>query len=237
MVDTGSLKLDVLSKIEVDKVGVVRLEDWKGTPLSDKAKGLLPGARSVIVMALELFGEVVDCATSHMQMGDMAMRSTFTVYNDFISGRLNVAGYRTVKELHNHGYKGLPMPAGGGIRDDRFLVGPLSFKHAAQAAGLGIIGRHTLLLTPEFGPRVRLSCVITDAPLSPTLPLRGERPCVECGGACAKICPAGAIGEPEKGEPYKFNRFACFTHNRATGLCSECMKVCTAGRKAWYMER
>ena len=41
----------------------------------------------------------------------------------------------------------------------------ISLKHAAQAAGLGTIGRHSLLITPEFGSMVWLGAVLCDQEL------------------------------------------------------------------------
>ena len=61
-------------------------------------------------------------------------------------------------------------------------------------AGMGELGRHGLLITPEFGPRVRIAKVITDLPLEPDLPLEFgvDRFCT-CCQKCATHCPAQAI--------------------------------------------
>ncbi|MDD2665913.1 MAG: reductive dehalogenase [Methanocellales archaeon] len=61
-------------------------------------------------------------------------------------------------------------------------------------AGLGELGRLGLLITPEFGPRVRLCKVLTDLPLKPDKPIefRIQRFCESCV-LCAKSCPMGAI--------------------------------------------
>ncbi len=69
----------------------------------------------------------------------------------------------------------------------------IPIKKAAELAGLGKIGMHSLLVNPKFGPRVRMSAFITDAPLTPDKPFEGEL-CDSCG-ECARACPAGAIGE------------------------------------------
>ncbi|MFA6451471.1 MAG: 4Fe-4S binding protein [bacterium] len=67
----------------------------------------------------------------------------------------------------------------------------LSIKKAAEAAGLGVIGANQLLITPKFGPRVRMSAFITDAQLEAGKPL-SESLCDDCG-ACYKNCPGGAF--------------------------------------------
>ena len=59
------------------------------------------------------------------------------------------------------------------------------------AAGLGELGLSKLLLTPQFGPRQRVFCVLTDAELDPD-PLLEDSICDECG-ECVRACPSGAI--------------------------------------------
>ncbi|UNC91476.1 reductive dehalogenase [Candidatus Contubernalis alkaliaceticus] len=61
-------------------------------------------------------------------------------------------------------------------------------------AGLGELGRHGLLMTPEFGPNVRLCKVLTDMPLLTDSPVNfGMRAFCEQCLACARACPSGAI--------------------------------------------
>ena len=42
-------------------------------------------------------------------------------------------------------------------RDEETLVAPISYKYVAVQAGLGWIGKNDLLITKQYGPRVRLS--------------------------------------------------------------------------------
>jgi len=64
----------------------------------------------------------------------------------------------------------------------------------AVDAGLGQLGRLGTLITPEFGPRVRLCKVITDLPLVPTKPIDfGVTEFCEVCKKCADYCPAHAI--------------------------------------------
>jgi ferredoxin len=72
--------------------------------------------------------------------------------------------------------------------------GSLLLRLGAVDAGLGTLGLNTMLLTPEFGPRVYLGGALTDQALEPGKPLGGEL-CLglaECG-RCAAICPEDAI--------------------------------------------
>lgn len=67
-------------------------------------------------------------------------------------------------------------------------------KAAAVEAGLGTLGLNLMLLTPEFGPRVYLGGVLTEAEMAPGKPLAGEL-CLglEACGRCAAVCPEDAI--------------------------------------------
>ncbi len=67
-------------------------------------------------------------------------------------------------------------------------------RQAAVKAGLGTLGLNTMLLTPQFGPRVFLAGVLTDLDLEPDNALESEL-CLglpECG-RCAAVCPEDAI--------------------------------------------
>lgn len=70
----------------------------------------------------------------------------------------------------------------------------LSLEHAAVEAGLGTLGLNLQLLTPEYGPRVVLSAVLTSAPVAPDRRME-ESLCLgpECG-RCLQACPGDVIG-------------------------------------------
>lgn len=82
-----------------------------------------------------------------------------------------------------------------------FAAEPLTFedslalmdlKQAAVRAGLGVIGLNNLVVTREYGPRIRFGAVYTAAPLSPDAPLH-EYYCSSCT-LCWGACPDRALG-------------------------------------------
>jgi len=65
-------------------------------------------------------------------------------------------------------------------------------KDSAHLAGLGVIGKNNLLVTPKFGTRVRLRGIFIEAELEPTGPIDFD-PCDGCDMPCHRACPRGAF--------------------------------------------
>ena len=115
----------------------------------------------------------------------------------------NRSAYYLAKWLRNKGYGVAPvspflpldMFKESGLRAD------FSHRHAAAEAGLGEIGLNNLLITPQYGPRVKLASIITNAPLEADP--RFERTICPREGCelCVNNCPVGAFtptGETDK---------------------------------------
>jgi ferredoxin len=105
----------------------------------------------------------------------------------------------------------------------------------ARDAGLGEIGRISLLMTPALGPRVRLGVVTTDLPLQLDPPNRDPSVidfcsiCQKCAANCpSKSIPFGDRTEEEDGVlRWKMNDETCFAYWNQIGTdCAICMSVC-----------
>jgi len=70
--------------------------------------------------------------------------------------------------------------------------GGIFLKDAAVLAGLGCIGKNNMVVTPEYGPRVRLRAFLTNKPFLSTGP-RDFDPCRKCNMPCRKVCPQDAF--------------------------------------------
>lgn len=220
--------LETLSTLEVDVVGIVPVSGIADSRLHDQVLGLLPGAKSVVALASEIYPEILDHSFPLKEMGEASPRDMLVPHMDYLNNRLTKSAYDLSRTIRRQGLKALPMPAANYPTDQRFLFSVLSYKHAAEAAGLGSIGWHSLVMSAQFGPRLRLACVLTEAELPPSSQA-GDSLCDGCG-QCIKACPAHALQEPNKGEAYSINKFACSVFRAGAGPCSECMRVCPIGR-------
>lgn len=72
------------------------------------------------------------------------------------------------------------------------LLAPFSFKYAATRAGLGWYGKNDVLITERYGPRVRLSAILADAPLEYGEPIDESR-CPDDCFKCVEVCPCHAL--------------------------------------------
>jgi len=69
---------------------------------------------------------------------------------------------------------------------------PLPHKTIAHLAGMGWIGKHNLLVTPEYGSAISMCSVLTDAPLETVLYLPEGSQCDDCH-ICVDACAPGAL--------------------------------------------
>lgn len=124
-------------------------------------------------------------------LSDMENGPTQLYYDTYhaLNASLNELVLTAEDFLTSHGYS-----AWAQTTDRAFTVYErtlLPHKSIAMRAGLGWIGKSNLLVTPEYGSAVRLSTLVTNAPLSPGVPIPESR-CGSCV-SCLKACPAGAI--------------------------------------------
>ncbi len=127
-------------------------------------------------------------------------------------------------------------------------------KHLAVHAGLGIIGRNNLLITPQYGPHLRLRGLLTQAPLTPSQSLLNSfNPCLKCPDLppCLEACPAGAFRarsrtdegqensnklQPRSGYAKEICRNYSIAHLKEIGpftylWCRACEEACPVGKE------
>jgi epoxyqueuosine reductase len=149
---------------------------------------------------------------------------------------------RTVRFLKARGHRTLAIPPDSDRRKGTFisrLYALFNHKMAATSAGIGWVGKNGLLINPEYGPRLTLATVLTDARLAADEPIEECR-CGDCI-LCVEHCPSQAITGASWSRRTPFVELvrldACRTHKtdkrKTEGKpnCGLCINICPYGRK------
>ncbi|MBA7623367.1 Epoxyqueuosine reductase [subsurface metagenome] len=201
---TGEIKEFATEDLDMDYIGVASADRLSGAPEGHRPTDLLPGAKSVIVMAVRLSQGAVQAIFRAYEDGLRHAQCIYGTHGYALTPNLHLkfAAYRMARFLEKKGYISTPLPSGPGAGG-----APFSHRHAAVAAGLGEFGWLSIVVTPDCGPRVRLASVITRAELEPDPLYQGPKLCdpTKCD-ICVKICPTNAISEKESKSVVMGNR-------------------------------
>jgi len=188
-----------------------------------------------ISLGTHLVDSVVD--ELHQHENPSVIYGYRALYNS-VNANLDRTAMLVAKKIQDSGFKAYPIPPSQTLNQSR-LEGIISHKLPANLAGHGWIGKSCLLITPKYGPRVRLATVLTDAPLVAGAPLRNR--CGECR-QCVDICPAkaftGVPWNPTEPRDVRFKAQLCkdYTDRRAErlgeGICGLCVYVCPHGNRS-----
>lgn len=221
-------------------VGVADLKQVEGLPSCDGLR--LDAFRSAISYAVPLPGRAFEMITESDPGRFYAW--AYKTANQL----LDIIGMRVASTVSCLGGESLAVPSSM-IVDPVNEMGHVSHKAFALAAGLGWIGRNNLLVTPDFGPRVRFGTVLTDLELEAGSPM--DNRCGDCR-LCILSCPSKALSYREfKTRPAAreeiFDPKKCSARLKtmkellsskpgigdfAVTVCGICIKVCPYGKKA-----
>ncbi|MFQ6126279.1 MAG: hypothetical protein ACE5R6_16970 [Candidatus Heimdallarchaeota archaeon] len=224
---------ELATHLGADLFGIAPATCLANAPKGHKAEDILPGARSIIVLAMKMLDTQVDILPVTGQetafFGESSRQAMYAAHGGLVSRHLDDFGFQLARFLEKEGYQTYHQMASAGGVDARYLMGLISLKHAAVGGGLGVIGHSSLLITPQFGPRIRLTAIITDAELEPDKPLVLNF-CKDCPQPCITECPADALTVPQDHEIlYELNKFACNQYLNTRPACAVCLKVCPSG--------
>lgn len=233
------LKKEILKKckeLQIPLVGFAPVERWKNPPkelpntFSEWVpeefwpQSIYPDAKTVIVIGIPVQLPIIETAPS-------------IYYHELyktVNNALDMKSYELSSFLTEKGYPSIYVPRDCYGDIDVLLEKPCAFfshKHAAYLAGLGSFGQNNVLLTPEYGPRVRFASIFTTARIEGD-PIKTDDLCIKCM-ACVKECPANAI--KEKGNfPPPVDKISCAQRSKKLrkeyrSPCGICIKVCPVG--------
>ena len=202
-------------------------DSWEHEPIQAPEfwpRSFWPWCTRVIVLGIPLFPPMI-CSTPS---------EVYKELYDTSNRLMDEMAYLLAAELTDRGFRAsfFPRDCYDGI--PVLLDNPsAAFSHvmAGYYAGVGTFGDSHNLLTKEYGPRVRLVSVLTDAPIEPD-PKLEQGLCLHCK-KCLRACPSGCFEESGRGL-YKMDKRACTEHHlqlirEHRFPCGVCASVCPVG--------
>lgn len=165
--------------------GVMREWFEHQEPLRADPENLLPGVRSVIMLATDYATAaegVADVAGAGEGSGRVARYAWGADYHDLLRSRVNMLGAWLEARVPGCRTRGVVDSA------------PLAEREFAWLAGLGWFGKNTMLIDPRAGSFFFLTALLTDLELPPDTPVEVDH-CGTCT-ACLDACPTAAFVEP-----------------------------------------
>ena len=229
-----SIREDVLRRCEeldIPLVGFASADSWDAPPFEPwvpeefRPRVIWPETRAVVVIGMPVFLPILETTPS------IAYHELYKTVNSL----LDMNAYRIAFFLNRHGFPSIPISRDGYGSIAILRKKPIAFfshRHAAYLAGLGTFGVNNILLTPEFGPRVRFASVFTSADIPPNR-ISEERLCIRCM-RCRDICPVDALRGGDYPEDLT-DKDACSgrseeLNRRHTSPCGLCIRVCPVGK-------
>ncbi len=197
-------------------IGFAPVSRFKDAPRGHGPGDFLPEAKSVIVLGMRISDSIVDSTDYHNHFTGRASWARDTVsrlnWAQVVKGNYYMQMGHYVQDelllylaskiawkLEDQGYPSMPMATTGtrGLVQEEMewaqAFYPWSQRHAAVMAGLGEFGYSNIVITPEYGPRIRFNSIITEAEFEYS-PLISQKVCLrdKCR-KCLEVCTAGAI--------------------------------------------
>lgn len=203
--------------------GIANVERFESAPKGFHPLDIYSETKSVIVFGIQFSASLFEANTN----------VPYTFVKNKLMEMLDNISIQLTSNIEAQGYKAIPIPSDEPYEywdsENKEGRGILSLKHLAQQAGIGCIGKNTLLINEKYGNRLYLGAVITNAEL--VADKLATNLCPENCKICLKACPKSALDGTTINQ--KKCREICAAITPGGGIiysCNICRKVCPFAR-------
>lgn len=212
----------LLTEFGADIVGIGKIDEIEANTRKDMPYG--------ICIAVAIPKEVVN---------DLRVAPSMNYFDTYhlINDKLDKLSTLGAEFLMSQGFKAYPQTNAAVKEYATEFSTQLPHKTVATRCGIGWIGKCALLITEEYGSAIRITSILTDAPLEADTP-NNESKCGNCM-LCTNACPAQAVKginwninlvREEFFDPVKCKRKAREISkemlDKEITLCGKCINVC-----------
>jgi epoxyqueuosine reductase QueG len=175
----------ILHDARMDIVGVADSANWPSPITACRPVEILKDCKKIIVFGKEIPAPVYTARSHALDLYGHVAQNYYQT--------MDAAAIEVATLLSREGHPSVPIGAYLPLlmREGKYW-GMVSLKHAAVRAGLGTMGKNTLLINEKFGNRLRFGGVLTTADLPAGKPLDASL-CIDDCRTCAEVCPVGAL--------------------------------------------
>jgi epoxyqueuosine reductase len=219
MTNPGTIKKRTI-KYGADICGIAPVDRFAGAPKGFHPCDIYPDCRSVVVFASRFPLSTLQARTN----------APYTLVRNKMVDKLDWISFHVSSELETEGVVSVPIPSAEPYdywdTDRTHGRGILSLKHAGVLAGLGVLGRNTLLMNEKFGNMIWLGAILVSIDLEPD-PVASYEGCDSECTLCIDSCPQHALDGITINQ--KLCRDISISYNYGGGWvlsCNICRKIC-----------
>jgi len=207
-------------KLGADQCNIAPVNRFKDAPEGFHPRDIFPECQSVVVFL------------SHFPLSSLKCDSLapYTFIRNMMVKKIEEITFKLCDELEQNGMAANPIPCDEPYEywdnDEKHGRGILSLKHAGVLAGLGTMGKNTLLLNKQFGNMMWLGAVLVSAEIDGD-PVLTEDLCIEGCSICLESCPCHALdGTTITQKACRETSFSWSPGGGAMYECNQCRIAC-----------
>ena len=211
---------EMVAELGADVCGIANIENFAEAPNGFHPTDIFAQCKSVIVFGLAL----------PKGLAKVEPKLIYGHFNHAACPEVDLIAFRAAKQMEAcFGGYAVPLPSDSPcdywVPEQMEARGLISMKHAAVAAGLGTLGKSTLLLNREYGNMLTLGAVLSNLDLPSDPP--AESICISRCNLCINNCPVQALdGKSANQKKCRTNTYGTNTRGFDTVNCNKCRTVC-----------
>lgn len=220
MVNMNNEIKSIVIGIGADKCGIASADRFTDAPNGFHPSDIYSKCQSVIVFLKRMPQAVLD--------SDDPVVYTHTAH--LLYDILDEIGLKLCFSLEMKGIHAVPVPTDVPYMywdaENKHGMGIISMRHAAYNAGLGILGRNTLMINRDMGNLVYIGAILVDVAITPD-PLAEDFACPPDCSLCLDACPVHALDGVTVNQKL-CREFSTMEHPRGWDIytCSRCRQAC-----------